>query len=116
MFDFAPVGLCLTVVGLLFVSFAWRLLPRDRVGQASLGDAIGSAPYATEATVPESWPEGRATVSDLKLGLGGVVLSALLSKGRRVRPLADAKVSSGDVLLLQGSPEDLDRLFAPPAP
>src|ERR1700761_2242193 len=35
MFDFAPVGLVLTAIALVFVSFAWRLLPRNRQGQAS---------------------------------------------------------------------------------
>ena len=55
MFDFAPVGLVLTAIGLIFVSFAWRLLPRDRQGTPDMGEAV-SAPYVTEATLPETWP------------------------------------------------------------
>ena len=38
MFDFAPVGLTLTALGLVFVSFGWRLLPRDRQGAPAMGE------------------------------------------------------------------------------
>src|SRR5581483_349258 len=48
MFDFAPVGLVLTVVGLVFVSFGWRLLPRNRKGAVDMGQALTNA-YASEA-------------------------------------------------------------------
>src|SRR3982751_3019094 len=40
MFDYAPVGLGLTVVGLIFLRFGYRLLPRDRRAQATLGEAL----------------------------------------------------------------------------
>ena len=36
MFDFTPVGLTLTAIGLVVVSFAWRLLPRNRTPRAAL--------------------------------------------------------------------------------
>jgi di/tricarboxylate transporter len=56
MFDFAPVGLILTALGFVFVSFGWRLLPRDRQARAGLDDAAEQAPYVTEARVPEDLP------------------------------------------------------------
>jgi di/tricarboxylate transporter len=56
MFDFAPVGLVLTGLGLAFVSFGWRLLPIERRGAPGLAEAM-TAPYATEAQLPDDWPE-----------------------------------------------------------
>jgi di/tricarboxylate transporter len=112
MFDFAPVGLALTVLGLVYVSFAWRLLPTNRQGQTGLHEAV-SEQYATEATAPEDWPETLATVSDLKLAQDNVRLAMLVSKeGRRGKPLPDAPVRPGDLLVLEGEPEAIDLLFA----
>ncbi|MGC1302253.1 MAG: SLC13 family permease [Caulobacteraceae bacterium] len=112
MFDFAPVGLVLTALGLVVVSFGWRLLPRDRQGQSGIGDAAIDAPYATEATVPENWPENLRTVADLKLSEHDVKLSALAHMGEKSRrPLPDSVLSPGDTLVLEGSQESLEALF-----
>jgi di/tricarboxylate transporter len=112
MFDFAPVGLVLAALGLVFVSFGWRLLPRDRKGQSGLGDAAVSAPFSTEATIPEPWPEALATVADLKLGDSGVKLAALLRAGERSSAIfPDAKLTPGDTLVLEGRQDNLDALF-----
>src|SRR6201991_4696208 len=67
MFDFTPVGLVLTALGLVFVSLAWRVLPKNRQGQSGMEDAVAGSVYSTEATVPEDWPENLAHVADLKL-------------------------------------------------
>ena len=113
MFDFAPVGLALTALGFVFVSFGWRLLPRDRQGQSGMDEAVGGAVFSTEATVPDAWPEALATVFDLKLSADGVKLTALITtRERRSRLLPDARIQPGDVLVLEGEQENLDRLFA----
>ncbi len=113
MFDFAPVGLVLTALGLVVVSFAWRLLPRDRQGRADLAEAVAEAPYATEVTVPEDWPEALATVADLHLDDEAVALAALISdRTRRSRPAPDTPLRPGDTLVLEGEQEALDRLLA----
>jgi di/tricarboxylate transporter len=113
MFDFAPVGLVLTALGLGVVSFAWRLLPRDRQGRAELAEAVADAAYATEVTVPDDWPEALATVADLNLDDEGVALAALLSnRTRRSRPAPDTPLRPGDTLVLEGEQAALDRLLA----
>ena len=112
MFDFAPVGLVLTAIGVAFVSFAWRLLPTRR-GLAGMGEATAGAVYSTETTVPEDWPGRLATIADLKLGEGGVRLSALIRKDeRRSAPLPDTRLHPGDLLILEAEQEALERLFA----
>src|ERR1700761_2183681 len=111
MFDFAPVGLVLTAMGLVLVSVAWPLLPRNRQGQTSMAEAVGDAPYATEATVTDAAAEG-LTVTDLKLGDEGVRLTSIAVQGeRRETPLPDARLKAGDVLILEGDQDALDRLM-----
>src|SRR6201996_1576030 len=112
MFDFAPVGLVLTAMGLVLVSVAWPLLPRNRQGQTSMAEAVGDAPYATEATVTDAAAQN-LTVAELKLGDEGVRLTSIAVQGeRRETPLPDAKLKPGDVLILEGDQEALDRLMA----
>jgi len=113
MFDFAPVGLVLTALGLLFVSFGWRLLPHDRKGRAGLADAGATAAYSTEARVPDALPEGCVTIADLKLGQDGVAVRAVIDgEGRRRTVLPDAKLEPGTSLVLEGDDEALDRFYA----
>ncbi len=54
MFDYAPVGLGLSAVGLVFLMLASRfLLPHDRRATATLGEAVNIGDYNSEASVPE---------------------------------------------------------------
>ena len=113
MFDFAPVGLSLTALGLVLVSVAWPLLPKNRQGQASLAEAVADAPYATEATVTGETAKAFATVADLKLTDEGVTLTAIAAGGEKHgAPLPDAALHAGDVLILEGEQEALDRVLA----
>ncbi len=112
MFDFAPVGLVLTVCGLIFVSFAWRILPK-RQGESGMGDAVKAAPFSTEVTVKDALPEGGATISDLKLSGNKVRLVALVrGDQRRPSPLPDTQLHPGDTLIMEGEPEALDAILA----
>ena len=113
MFDFAPVGLVLTALGLIFVSFGWRLLPRDRRGRVGMGEVATEAEYATEAKLPEDWPEDFATVATLKLGDDGVRLTGIVgADGKQRSALPDATLHPGQHLMLSGSDEALGRVFA----
>ncbi len=112
MFDFAPVGLVLTALGLVFVSFGWRLLPTNRQGRADLGEVVANAPYSTEVTVPEDWPASFATLGDLNLKADGVTATALVYKSRARQPRPGARLRPGDTLVLEGDQEGLDRILA----
>lgn len=111
MFDFAPVGLTLTALGLIFVSFGWRLLPRDRQGAPAMSEAV-TAPYATEAVLPDELPEGLESVGDLKLDDHGVKATALIRGGKRMAaPRKGRKLMGGDILVLEGPQERLNEVF-----
>ena len=111
MYDFAPVGLALTALALVFLAFGYRLLPRHRQGTISLGEALSGQGYGTEARTPDDWePE---TVKALRERGAEVRILALIRGGRRIaRPRGNQKVQPGDSLLLEGGPEALETFFA----
>jgi di/tricarboxylate transporter len=112
MYDFAPVGLALTLLGLLFVSFGWRLLPRDRRGRAGLTDVTAEATYSTEARIPDNLPENIRTIADLDLAKDNVHVRALVTaEGEQRTILPDAAITPGMSLVLEGEEEALARMF-----
>jgi di/tricarboxylate transporter len=112
MFDFAPVGLCLTALGLIVVSVCWRFLPRDRAGNAGLESVSAAAAYSTEATIPDDLPDTLRTIADLDLAKDRVELVAMVrAEGERVAAGPDALLRSGEVLVLEGDDEALSHLF-----
>jgi di/tricarboxylate transporter len=112
MFDFAPVGLGLAFAGFLFVSFGWRLLPRDRAPRAAFQEAHSRVQYATEANIPPRWPDSLATLADLKLAQRNVQLTGLIDAIGDRRPVDPAtRLEPGMVLLLKGEEEALGSMF-----
>lgn len=110
MYDYAPVGLGLTALGLVFLAFGYRLLPRTRVAAETLDAAIDAAPYFTELAVPEDWTLEKRTVSSLHaMSQGEVTIMALLRDGeRRPSPHPNTRIRPGDVLLVEGEHQALD--------
>jgi di/tricarboxylate transporter len=114
MFDFTPVGIGIAVLGVIFLTFGYRLLPQGRKGAASLDEALNIKNYVTEARVaPESDIIGQ-TVADLrKLANDEVKVSAIIRKETRSSsPLPDATIREDDVLLLEGEPDALESAVA----
>ncbi len=114
MFDFAPVGLGLTAIGFVFLSFGWRLLPRDRQPTAGLDEVTAATPYVTEATIPEGWDKKAwPRVAALDLERYDVKLTGVLgANGAKQRALPSAQLAPGKTLLLQGDEAALGAVFA----
>ncbi|NYT43057.1 SLC13 family permease [Sphingomonas sp. R-74633] len=113
MFDYAPVGLGLTLVGLIFLRFGYRLLPRDRRAAPTLGEAIDIQDYVTEAEIPAGSPAVDETVAAFRDRHDGeVTVTAILRSGIRSMPFPDAVLKPEDLLILTGSPESLERVIA----
>lgn len=112
MYDFAPVGLVLTLLGLIFVSFGWRLLPRNRKGRAGLAEAAADAAYSTEARVPDKFPKEIDTIASLDLDKDEVRVRAVVGEDGKSRPaLAGTSLTPGMSLVLEGDAEALARAF-----
>jgi len=113
MFDYAPVGLTLTIVGLIFLRFAYRLQSRQRTAPATMGQALDVASYVTEVRVGAgSSAIGSELGKLLERYEGDVSLAALLRSGLRTVPLPDIKLREDDILILGGAPDVLERVIA----
>lgn len=113
MFDYAPVGLVLTVVGLIFLRFAYRLMPRDRRGAVTLGEAIDIKDYVTEAEIPAGSPAVDETVAQFRERHDHeVTIRSIMRAGLRSAPFPDATLQPEDLLILAGPPESLERVIA----
>jgi di/tricarboxylate transporter len=113
MFDFTPVGAGIAIVGVIFLTFGWRLLPH-RKGMASIDAAFNLEGYTTEVTVSEDSPAAGITVKALEeLGENEIEVITLLRGGsRRYEPAGNVVIKLGDILILQGEPAALERVVA----
>jgi di/tricarboxylate transporter len=111
MYDFAGVGLSLTAVCLVYLVFAYRLLPKGRQGEAGIETALEAKSYVTEARAPADWTTRR--VADLVADAPkGARVAALVRGGqRRIKPHANTQVKAGDLVVLEGEQETLHRLI-----
>ncbi|NQX02591.1 SLC13 family permease [bacterium] len=114
MFDYAPVGLGLSAAGLVFLHFGYRLLPKDRRAAATLGEALDITDYTTEAKVPDdSAAIGKTAAEFAADNQGEIEITAILRGPKRSRtPLGKTLLEAGDILLLKGDPEQLERAIA----
>ncbi|MEQ9637420.1 MAG: SLC13 family permease [Devosia marina] len=114
MFDFTPVGAILAAVGIVFLAFFYWLLPERRREDSGMDKAIEIKNYTTEAHVlPDSSAIGK-TVGDLQSAADGaaMVTGIVSASGRRRTPLPDATLKAGDILLIEGDPEALDKMVS----
>lgn len=114
IFDYMPLGLLLTAVGLAFLLGFYWLVPQRTRQEISVSEAIDIKNYTVEAKVVRGSAVAGKTLSDLlRLAGGEAVITALLGEnGRRTRPLPDAVLSVNDVLLIEGDHQAVDRLVA----
>ena len=113
MFDFAPVGLAIAAVGMLYLVFVgWRLLPSARAGRKSAEEIFEVGDYVTEAEISDKSSLVGKTIEEFEQGAGdGVVALGLIHGRRRLRARSGYTLEAGDVLLLQAETAALQELI-----
>ncbi|MGE5722269.1 MAG: SLC13 family permease [Sphingomonadales bacterium] len=110
MFDYTPVGLGLAVAGLIFLRFGYRLLPSGRRALPTLGEALDINDYVTEARIPGGSVANGLTVAALTTRFDeDITVAGIHRDENQLAPLPDASLETGDILLLRGEPEALER-------
>lgn len=114
MFDYTPVGVALTIAGLLFLVFCYKLLPTRSSANRALHEAVAIKNYTTEAIVTEQTLAAAGSVGALqKFGNGNAMIIAIIGEGGNKRaPLPDNTLKLGDALLLEGEQEALDKIVS----
>lgn len=112
MFDFAPVGAAVAVIGILYVTlFGWRLIPGERRKADSVNELADLRGYVAEARVPEN-----ARIIGAALREAGpladdndVQILGLVRRGKRLPGAARREVvRKNDLVVLEGSPTDIE--------
>lgn len=113
MFDYLPVGAGLTVMGLIFLRFGYRLIPSDRRAAPTMGEALNIEGYVTEATIADGSPAIGESVADfIERHEHDVTITTILRAEMRVSPRGDMVLHADDVLILGGAPDALERVIA----
>lgn len=113
MFDFTPVGLSVAVIGGIFLSFGWRLIPRGRRGLASPEESFKIEDYMTEIEVPPETPLVGKSLGDLQALAEGdlTVLAVIRDEARRLVPSPRVKIEAGDVIVVETDPVALKKVI-----
>ncbi len=109
MFAFAPVGLGISVVGVLFIALAgWRLIPR-REGQTSAQNGFNIADYLTQIRVPANSKLVGIRLRDLNSATDARIwVVAILRSAERVSsPTGSDRIYADDILLVRAEAPDL---------
>ncbi len=115
MFDFSPVGIVVSLVGVIYLAFlGWRFLPK-RVATDSAGDSFAVASeYMTELRLPEdSDLVGRSLFRVLQLCDGEEIRILSIVRGQRrvLAPTQHEILQQDDLLVVEGQPDAIQQLL-----
>jgi len=110
MFELAPVGIPIVVVGLIYMMTIGRKLIPDRFeGESAAGDSYGVRAYLSEVLVlPGSALIGK-TLEESAFGrdLDLTVLRVVRNKDELLPPRAETVIREGDVILVEGGTAEI---------
>ncbi|MCM4159803.1 SLC13 family permease [Antarcticibacterium flavum] len=110
MFDFAPVGLVLTVAGLAFITLlGWRLLPKRELAESN--DMFEIENYITEVIIPQRSDLIGIAINKLnKLLKTEVLILGIIRKNVRMHaPSPWEELQEEDILILEADTGDLKK-------
>lgn len=110
MFDFAPVGFPVALVGFVFITLlGWRLIPRSRLEFKEDSALLSAGVYLTEAQVPASSSLVGCTLGDIDgLHEDNVEVIGVAGKRRFARAVrAEYEITEEDILIIRASSDDL---------
>ncbi len=112
LFDYAWVGLPLTLLAIVFLTVGWRLLPKDRKGTPSAEEKFRIEDYTTELVVGESSPLAGKSVGDLERAVDGdiVVTAVIREGGHNYIPSPHWPLYAGDTVTIQAEPSAIKSL------
>ena len=110
MFELAPVGIPITLAGLVYMMTIGRRIIPDRFSAEEIGGTAQSMrAYLTEVLVQPESPLVGKTIAQSGLGrdLDLTVLRIVRNKTESIPARGDTVINAGDVILVQGASEDI---------
>ncbi len=111
MFELAPVGVIITVVGLAYMfTIGMKLLP-ERADE-TIEEEYSLRDYMTELVVLPNSPLTGKSISESNLGsdLDLITIGIIRNKDQVVSPRPQEIIREGDILLVEGRVEDIIRI------
>jgi di/tricarboxylate transporter len=107
MFELAPVGIPVMVVGVLYMQFIGQHLIPNRPAPPTLTETFGLRPYLAELRIMPDSPLTGNTLSQSGFGqkFDLIVLAIIREGKRKFDPSANTKLQEGDTLLVEGPSE-----------
>jgi di/tricarboxylate transporter len=112
MFELAPAGIPITIIGLLYMfTVGMKLIP-DRAENKTLAEAYNLRGYCTEVIVLADSNLAGKTIRESKLGsdMNLMVVGMIRNDNRIMVPGPGEKIRAGDILLVEGSAEQILRI------
>jgi di/tricarboxylate transporter len=109
MFELAPIGLPVSIVGLLYMFYIGRRLVPERAPAKEMTEEFGVRDYLSEIVIQPKSALVDKTLEEAKFGeaMGLEVLRIIRDKKRHLPPLPQIKLKAGDMLLVEGNQEDI---------
>lgn len=115
MFELTPVGICIVAVGMLYMLIlGLRLLPA-RGGADSFTEQYGMREYTSELLILDTSPLVGQMLAEADLGTNLDLTVVQIVRGtpddqRRIAPQPEERIEGGDMLVVQGSMENILRV------
>jgi di/tricarboxylate transporter len=109
MFNFAPVGVVIAIVGILFIGLiAWRFLPK-RISKKSDKELFEIDDYITEVIVPKKGKVKGLSIAELiELSKADVQILGLVRNNKRIHaPDDDEVIQADDIIILETDTDSL---------
>ena len=113
MFDFAPVGLGVTIVGVFFIVLVgWRLIP-CRIGKLAAEDLFSIDSYLSEVVIPAGSSYAGKKLLDLGRATPGDVMVVGHVRNKRKLPFLSPYrlFEEGDQIIIKANAEDLQEFL-----
>jgi di/tricarboxylate transporter len=107
MFELAPVGIPVMVIGVLYMQFVGQYLIPERPAQPTLTETFGLRPYLAELRIAPDSPLAGNTLAQSGFGqkFDLNVLAIIRDGKRKFDPYSNTKIQAGDTLLVKGPSE-----------
>ena len=113
MFDFSPVGGVVAVAGVAFIALVgWRMIPKKRRTRATGDELIAIDDYITEIVVPKNSELIGVPIRELDQRaekLDVEIVGMIRGKRRILAALRHEEINSGDILIVEAGPQELDK-------